>query len=192
MGGGSGLLCLRNTVALRIRVPPTFHPGPQLPTTAHGARPAPAHHGPAPHAICLLGQTTPLLPPRSQRCVLASPAPPPSHLQSENKKTGLTVTQILHVAFLELSGDRRNLERWLKKVMESHVHQIPFIAHSTTLSGHFKLNNYRLYKYLITLFHRLLYEGYDHRFVVWLFAQEEPVTLPSHTPVNTWDWVNTV
>ena len=59
MGGGSGLLCLRNTVALRIRVPPTFHPGPQLPTTAHGARPAPAHRGPAPHAICLLGQTTP-------------------------------------------------------------------------------------------------------------------------------------
>ncbi|CAB1427496.1 unnamed protein product [Pleuronectes platessa] len=54
MGGGSGLLCLRNTVALRIRVPPTFHPGPQLPTTAHGARPAPAHRGPAPHAICLL------------------------------------------------------------------------------------------------------------------------------------------
>lgn len=61
MGGGSGLLCLRTTVALRIRVPPTFHSGPQLPTTAHGARPAPAHHGPAPHAICLLGQTT-LLP----------------------------------------------------------------------------------------------------------------------------------
>lgn len=48
-------------MALRIRVPPTFHPGPQLPTTAHGARPAPAHHGPAPRAICLLGQTTPLL-----------------------------------------------------------------------------------------------------------------------------------
>lgn len=72
MGGGSGLLCLRTTVALRIRVPPTFHPGPQLPTTAHGARPAPAHHGPAPRAICLLGQTTPLLSPPSQRCVLAS------------------------------------------------------------------------------------------------------------------------
>lgn len=72
MGGGSGLLCLRTTVALRIRVPPTFHPGPQLPTTAHGARPAPAHHGPAPRAICLLGQTTPLLSPPSQHCVLAS------------------------------------------------------------------------------------------------------------------------
>lgn len=72
MGGGSGLLCLRTTVALRIRVPPTFHPGPQLPTTAHGARPAPAHHGPAPRAICLLGQTTPLLSPPSQCCVFAS------------------------------------------------------------------------------------------------------------------------
>lgn len=75
MGGGSGLLCLRTTVALRIRVPPTFHPGPQLPTTAHGARPAPAHHGPAPHAICLLGQTTP--PPflLLLRSAVSSPAP---------------------------------------------------------------------------------------------------------------------
>lgn len=95
MGGGSGLLCLRTTVALRIRVPPTFHSGPQLPTTAHGARPAPAHHGPAPHAICLLGQTTLLpFPPPSQRCVLASLLlhhPPP-----ETKKT---VTWVLHVAF---------------------------------------------------------------------------------------------
>lgn len=97
MGGGSGLLCLRTTVALRIRVPPTFHSGPQLPTTAHGARPAPAHHGPAPHAICLLGQTTLLPfppPPPSRRCVLASLLL--HHPPSENKKTA---TWVLHVAF---------------------------------------------------------------------------------------------
>lgn len=106
MGGGSGLLCLRNTVALRIRVPPTFHPGPQLPTTAHGACPAPAHHGPAPRAICLLGQTTPspsfflALCPRQPR---SSATPPPSWNQKnkKNKKnkeiTGQT--RPLRVAF---------------------------------------------------------------------------------------------
>lgn len=99
MGGGSGLLCLRNTVALRIRVPPTFHPGPQLPTTAHGAHPAPAHHGPAPRAICLIGQTTPPNPPPSQRRVLANAAPLPHHPHHESKKTGPTVTRTLRVAF---------------------------------------------------------------------------------------------
>ena len=112
MGGGSGLLCLRTTVALRIRVPPTFHPGPQLPTTAHGARPAPAHHGPAPHAICLLGQTTPppLPPPSSQRCVLASPAPLPHHPHPASKKTGPTATQALRVAFW-ISGKTEGIWR---------------------------------------------------------------------------------
>lgn len=103
MGGGSGLLCLRTTVALRIRVPPTFHPGPQLPTTAHGARPAPAHHGPAPRAICLLGQTTPPLSfsssfsalcPRQPR---SSTTPPPSRNQRKQ-------AQQLHGHYVLLFG----------------------------------------------------------------------------------------
>lgn len=58
-----------------------------------------SHHGPAPRAICLLGQTTPLLPPPSQHCVLASPAPPPRHPHPETKKSGPTVTWMLCVAF---------------------------------------------------------------------------------------------
>lgn len=83
MGGGSGLLCLRTTVALRIRVPPTFHPGPRLPTTAHGARPAPApswtspprHLSPRtdnPPPSLLPPPLPAILSPPSQRCVLAS------------------------------------------------------------------------------------------------------------------------
>lgn len=77
MGGGSGLLCLRTTVALRIRVPPTFHPGPPLPTTAHGARPAPAPSWTSPprHLSPRTDISSPLLSTpilSSQHCVLAS------------------------------------------------------------------------------------------------------------------------
>lgn len=103
MGGGSGLLCLRNTVALRSRVPPTFHPGPQLPTTAHGARPAPAHHGPAPRAICLLGQTSP---PILLHSVASSPGPahpPPRHPHSEPEKQA----KQLHWRYVLLFGALR-------------------------------------------------------------------------------------
>lgn len=121
MGGGSGLLRLRNTVAQRIRVPPTFHPGPQLPTTAHGAYPAPAHHGPAPHAICLLGQTTPpssflsVLCPRQPR---SSAMPPPWNEMKKNINSYMNVTH----CFLELWEGRRKLQRWLKEETRSQVH----------------------------------------------------------------------
>lgn len=133
MGGGSGLLCLRTTVALRIRVPPTFHPGPQLPTTAHGARPAPAHHGPAPRAICLLGQTTPLLSPPSQHCVLASLLLRHATRIPKTEKTGPTVTWVLHVAFWS-SGETEGIRRDDSKgVKESQTHLNLYIKRSDEL-----------------------------------------------------------
>lgn len=127
MGGGSGLLCLRTTVALRIRVPPTFHPGPQLPTTAHGARPAPAHHGPAPPRH--LSPRTDNPPPSSSFSALclrqprSSATPPPSRNQ-ENRPTSYSDVTC---HFLELWKGRRNLERWLKEEIESQVHLNPYI-----------------------------------------------------------------
>lgn len=120
MGGGSGLLCLRTTVALRIRVPPTFLSGPQLPTTAHGACPAPAHHGPAPHAICLLGQTALApLPPPTQRCVLASLLlHHATRLPTPKKKKHETVTWVLHVA---VQTSEKEFEEMIQEVGEPNA-----------------------------------------------------------------------
>lgn len=92
----------------------------------------------------------PLLPPPSQHCVLASPAPPPCHPHPETKKTGPTVTWTLRVAFWshgKTEGIWRDdsKRRWRPSIFKTRVSRRWSYDLFMTASAQFSLDNFVLH-----------------------------------------------